>query len=65
MGSTLSARVLAVVSLTNVSRDFSLWEAAQIMVLLSRTRAVDATFFIGDREATIKHLIDASLGQQR
>jgi predicted GIY-YIG superfamily endonuclease len=64
MGSTLSAIVSAVISLTNMPYNFSLWEAAQIVVLLSRTRTADAIFFIGDREATIKHLIDVLSGQQ-
>ena len=44
--------------------NFSLWEAAQVVVLLSRTRTADAIFFIGDREAAIKHLIDILSGQQ-
>jgi predicted GIY-YIG superfamily endonuclease len=64
MGSTLSAIVSAVVSLTNMPYNFSLWEAAQIVVLLSRTKTANAMFFIGDREATIKHLIDVLSGQQ-
>jgi predicted GIY-YIG superfamily endonuclease len=44
--------------------NFSLWEAAQIVVLLRRTRTADAMFFIGDRETTIEHLIDVLSGQQ-
>jgi predicted GIY-YIG superfamily endonuclease len=64
MGSTLSAVVSAVVPLTNMPYNFSLWEAAQIVVLLSRTKTANAIFFIGDKEATIKHLIEVLSGQQ-
>jgi predicted GIY-YIG superfamily endonuclease len=64
MGSTLSATVSAAVSLTNLPHNFSLREAAQVVVLLSCTRTADAMFFIGDRETTIKHLIDVLSGQQ-
>ena len=64
MGSTLSAVVSAVVSLANMPYNFNLWEAAQIVVLLSRTRTAGTIFFIGDKEGTIKHLIDVLSGQQ-
>jgi predicted GIY-YIG superfamily endonuclease len=64
MGSTLSAVVSVVVPLTNMPYNFSLWEAAQIVVLLSGTKTASAIFFIGDKEATIKHLIEVLSGQQ-
>jgi hypothetical protein len=64
MGSTLHALVSAVVSLLDMPYNFSLWEAAQIVVLLSRTGSADAIYFVGDKEATVKHLIDVLSGQQ-
>ena len=64
MGSTLSAIVSAVVTLADMPYNFSLWEAAQIVVLLSRTRTANSIYFVGDKEATIKHIIDVLSGQQ-
>jgi predicted GIY-YIG superfamily endonuclease len=58
MGSTLPAIVTAVVPIANSNLDFGLWEAAQVVVLLSRTRRASHIFFVGDRQSTIQHLID-------
>jgi hypothetical protein len=64
MGATLSAVVTAVVPSMQMPYNFGLWEAAQVVVLLSRTRTLDSLFFVGDREDTIKHLLDVLSGQQ-
>ena len=64
MGSTLSSIVCAVVSLPDMPYDFSLWEAAQVIVLLSRTRYASQIYFVGDREDTIRHLIEVLSGPQ-
>ena len=64
MGSTLSSIVCAVVSLPNMPYNFSLWEAAQVVVLLSRTRTANTIFFVGDKEATIEHIISVLSGEQ-
>jgi predicted GIY-YIG superfamily endonuclease len=56
MGSTLQSVVTSLVS-NNSGLDFSLWEAAQVVVLLSRTEYANKIFFVGDREATIHHII--------
>jgi predicted GIY-YIG superfamily endonuclease len=63
MGSTLSSVITALVPLPNYNMDgrilnFSLWEAAQVVVLLSRTRKARDIYFVGNREATIEHLIE-------
>jgi predicted GIY-YIG superfamily endonuclease len=62
MGSTLSSVITALVPIPNYNLngrvlDFSLWEAAQVVVLLSRTREARNIYFVGNREATINHLI--------
>ena len=59
MGSTLSSVVTALITQpgNNLNLDFSLWEAAQVVVLLSRTRKACHIFFVGDRNATIDHLL--------
>jgi hypothetical protein len=64
MGSTLSSIVTALIPQPNNNMandtymlDVSLWEAAQVVVLLSRTRKACQIYFVGDRDATIDHLL--------
>ncbi len=58
MGSTLSAIVTAVVSPPGSPYDYSLWEAAQLVVLLSRTEYAVFMTFVGDMETTIQHILE-------
>jgi predicted GIY-YIG superfamily endonuclease len=64
MGATLPAIVTAVVKQQHMPFDFSLWEAAMVVVLLSRTRSADKIFFVGDKKNTIKHLLDVLVNHQ-
>jgi hypothetical protein len=64
MGSTLSLVVTALVAQPNnrlagttIVLDFSLWEAAQVVVLLSRTRRARDIYFVGNRDAAMDHLL--------
>lgn len=58
MGSTLSAIVTALIPPPGSRLNFSLWEKAQIVVLVSRTELAKRIFFVGDREATIRHILE-------
>jgi predicted GIY-YIG superfamily endonuclease len=58
MGASLSSVVTALVSLNGSSLDFSLWESAQVVVLLSRTQRAKDIYFVGDKHETIKHILD-------
>ena len=60
MGSTLPSIVTAVTSegTSHGGLDFGLWTAALVVVLLSRTRRASHMFFVGDKDATITHLLD-------
>jgi predicted GIY-YIG superfamily endonuclease len=64
MGSTLPAIVTAVTALSDMPYNFTLWEAALVVVLLSRTRKARQMFFVGDKRATVKHLLDVLKGNQ-
>jgi predicted GIY-YIG superfamily endonuclease len=62
MGCTLSSIVTTVIGdptfpETN-NLDFKLWEAALVVVLLSRTRFAKQEYFVGDPEKTISHLLE-------
>lgn len=58
MGSTLPSLVTALVPTpANPNLDFSLWEAAQVVVLLSRTEYANQIYFVGDKKATVDHLL--------
>jgi hypothetical protein len=64
MGSTLPAIVTAVVAVTGMPYDFSLWEAAMVVVLLSRTRYANQIVFVGDKRETVVHLIKILTSKQ-
>ena len=64
MGSTLPAIVTAVVAVTGMPYDFSLWEAAMVVVLLSRTRYANQIVFVGDKRETVAHLIKILTSKQ-
>ena len=64
MGSTLPAIVTAVTALSDMPYDFTLWEAALVVVLLSRTRKARQMFVVGDKRATVRHLLDVLKGNQ-
>ena len=64
MGSTLPAIVTAVVAVTGMPYDFSLWEAAMVVVLLSRTRYANQIIFVGDKKETVAHLIKILTSKQ-
>ena len=58
MGSTLDYLVTSLCD-NNDNIDYGLWEAAQIVVLLSRTRYAKNLMFVGNREATINAILNA------
>ena len=64
MGSTLPSIVTAVVAQPSMPYNFGLWEAAQVVVLLSRTRRADNIYFVGEQRRTITHLLEVLRGQQ-
>jgi predicted GIY-YIG superfamily endonuclease len=57
MGSTLPAVVTSVSKIEGLPYDFDLWEAALVVVLLTRTRRADQLVFVGDRVRTIQHML--------
>jgi hypothetical protein len=64
MGSTLPTIVTAVVAVTGMPYNFSLWEAAIVVVLLSRTRYANQIVFVGDKRETVAHLIKILTSKQ-
>jgi predicted GIY-YIG superfamily endonuclease len=60
MGCTLGKLVTAVTNNPSYPKlDFTLWEAAQVVVLISRTRTCADMYFIGEPEAVAKALLSA------
>ena len=59
MGSTMNAVVTCLADTQNGSVDNSLWDAAQVVVLLSRTRRSKDIFFVGDKDQTVNNLLTA------
>lgn len=58
MGSTFGTLVTAVTSLSSHSDlNFSLWEAAQVVVLISRTRECSDVYFVGQPDDVANHLL--------
>lgn len=56
MGSTLSSVVTQVTNKDD-GYDYNLWEAAQVVVLLSRTRKAKDIYFVGDPSEVSEHLL--------
>lgn len=56
MGSTLSSVVTQVTN-DDDGYDYTLWEAAQVVVLLSRTRRARDIYFVGDPLKVAEHLL--------
>jgi hypothetical protein len=61
MGSTVSTLGLHVGS----SKDKGLWEAAQVVVALSRTKTANSMYFVGDPDTVTDILWDALLKRDK
>ena len=64
MGSTLPSVVTCLVSTEGLKYNYSLWEQALIIVLLSRTRRAREMYFVGDKVKTLDHIIEVLTGSQ-
>jgi predicted GIY-YIG superfamily endonuclease len=58
MGSTLHTLVTQVTPYGTTSLDFHLWEASQVVVLLSRTKTAKDIYFVGEANAVVDHLLE-------
>jgi predicted GIY-YIG superfamily endonuclease len=57
-GATFSKLVTAVTNLPGSDLNFTLWEAAQVIVLISRTRRCSDIYFVGDEHEVANRLVE-------